>query len=105
MAQSPQVVPENVPTGDADKADGPRRGAVYFDDGDIVLSVKDDEKHTVLYRVDKKFLSRHSPIFAGVFELPASPGVNAEHDGVPVVHLDDNQAALEDLLSFIYNPV
>ena len=82
-----------------------RRGAVYFDDGDIVLSVKDEEQHTVLYRVDTKFLSRHSPVFAGMFELPAPSGLNEEHDGALVVHLDDNQKALEDLLSFIYHPV
>ena len=82
-----------------------RRGAVYFDDGDIVLSVKDEKGHLVFYRVDTKFLSRHSPVFAGMFELPTPEGVNEEHDGVPVVHLEDNQKALEDLLSFIYNPV
>ena len=105
--------PEGDPTSAAQARNGNsddsetrhRRGAVYFDDGDIVLSVKDEEGHPVLYRVDMKFLSRHSPVFAGMFELPTPEGVNEEHDGVPVVHLEDNQKALEDLLSFIYNPV
>ena len=99
---------QSVPSSDTDSPEDQetiRRGAVYFNDGDIVLSVKDEEEHTVLYRVDTKFLSRHSPVFAGMFELPTPEGVNEEHDGVPIVHLEDNQKALEDLLSFIYNPV
>ena len=88
-----------------DDASGTRRGAVYFDDGDIVLSVKDEEQDEVLYRIDTKFLARHSPVFATMFSLPFAPGVNEEHEGVPIVHLDDEQAALEDLIRFIYNPV
>ena len=82
-----------------------RRGAVFFDDGDIILSVQDEENCQVLYRVDTKFLARHSPVFSGMFSLPPAPGVNEELDGVPIVHLTDDQKALEDLLQFIYNPL
>ena len=40
-----------------------------------------------------------------MFSLPPPPGVNEELDGVPIVHLTDDQKALEDLLQFIYNPL
>ena len=81
-----------------------RHPTLYFNDGDIVLSTETADKKTLLFRVDKIFLARHSKLFADMFALPSVPGVHEEYDGVPLVRLiGDESKGLEDLLGFIYN--
>ena len=83
-----------------------RHPALYFTDGDIVISATSKDKSFVeFYRVDKIFLSRHSKVFAGMFSLPTAPGVHDEYEGVPMVRLfGDDPVGLEDLLKFLYDP-
>ena len=77
--------------------------ALYYEDGDVVLSANDKDGNTVLFRVDKLFLKRHSPIFADLFALPAGPEKREEYDGVPIVHLPDCSEDVAVMLKAIYN--
>ena len=86
-----------------------RDDTLYFDDGDVVLSAKqtyarNPDLDREVFRVDKLVLSRHSPVFAGMFKFPAVPGVNEEYDGVPMVQLDEDSNSLRELLTFMYRP-
>ena len=80
---------------------------LYFPDGDVALSLEDtdgDGPFLRMYRVDKIYLTRHSPIFSGLFSLPSVSHVEI-YNGVPIVGLTgDNPVALEEVLRFIYYP-
>ena len=77
--------------------------SLYLNGGDIVLSARDGSDGRVLFRVDKRILSHHSPVFAGMFTLPCPPGVNEEYDGVPLVSLEDDGDGVAEMLGFMYN--
>ena len=82
-----------------------RHEALYFDEGDVVLSVSQTQSISILYRLDTAVLSRHSPVFAGMFSLPSTSGVNEEYEGVPLVRLSgDSPSGIEGLFKFMYNP-
>ena len=75
-------------------------------DGDIILSLPgpDASAGRILHRVDKLFLSRHSPVFAGLFSLPYDSAVNETFEGVPVACLEDDAEAMGRLLRYFYDP-
>ncbi|KAI5119033.1 hypothetical protein M0805_001856 [Coniferiporia weirii] len=97
---------------------------LYFADGNIVLSAvstthnalpraiesdldvsNTETPQTVLFRVQKSLLTENSVIFRDMLELPeAPPGVNEEHDGVPVVQMSDSAKEVEDILKCFYRP-
>ena len=57
-----------------------------------------------LFRVDQRFLTRHSPIFADMFALPSGTEKREEYDGVPIVHLPQDDAEdVTSMLQAIYN--
>ncbi|KAF7791802.1 hypothetical protein EIP86_002826 [Pleurotus ostreatoroseus] len=83
-----------------------RHPSLYLDDGDIVLaapSTSPAKRQTMLFRVDKVYLARNSPIFKDMFSF--SPGQEAQdtYDGVPRVNLTDSAEDLESLLAAMYN--
>ena len=77
---------------------------LYFEDGDVVLSAKDKAGAATLFRVDQRFLTRHSPIFADMFALPSGTEKREEYAGVPIVHLPQDDAEdVTSMLQAIYN--
>ena len=81
-----------------------RHETLYFEDGDVVISAQDATGCRVLFRVDKRSLARQSSVFESLFSLPTHSGLNEEYNGAPMAHLDEKAEALQDLLSFMYNP-
>lgn len=114
----------------------------WFSDGNVFLSIDRTEKKTkcqvdqgrglqalvgkrkrtegsrVLFRVHKSILSKHSPVFEGMFALPevASGPENAGaenlpgsldemYEGAPVVELSDTEEQVEMLLGVFYDPL
>ncbi|KAM5546268.1 hypothetical protein V8D89_000394 [Ganoderma adspersum] len=90
-----------------------RHPDLYFQDGDIVLAVKqtdathgftDDPVKYTVFRVHKFLLKHHSATFANFFaDANAAPA--EVYDGVPLAEMHGDKA--EDfalLLSYLYNP-
>ncbi|KAI1787050.1 hypothetical protein LXA43DRAFT_1031003 [Ganoderma leucocontextum] len=87
-----------------------RHPDLYFEDGDVVLAVKqaptsDDEPlKNILFRVHKFLLKHHSATFFNFFaDANAAPA--EVYDGVPLAEMYGDKA--EDfalLLSYLYNP-
>lgn len=115
----------------------------WFSDGNVVLSIDRIEKQTkcqvdqgyglqlasagkrkrtedsrVLIRVHKSILSKHSPVFEGMFALPEAasglenagadnlPGsLDEMYEGAPVVELSDTEEQVEMLLGVFYDPL
>ena len=83
-----------------------RHETLYLAVGDIALSAVDAHGvPSVVFRVDKAFLARHSSVFATLFGSSSASGERErQYDGVPLISLPDDSDTLEDLLSFMYNP-
>ena len=81
--------------------------SLYFADGDLVIIACTDStvEKSIVFRVHGAILGVFSPVFAGMFSLPA-PRVSGRelYDGVPLVHLSDNDKDMADFLSALYNP-
>lgn len=72
---------------------------LWFEDGNILLRAED-----VLFKVYKGFLCKQSSVFADMLSLP-QPSTAAEDlcDGCPIVRMSDASAALEVLLSAMFD--
>lgn len=84
-----------------------RHPTLYYPDGDIVLSAKlgsATPPTLVLFRVDKLFLSRHSEVFQGMFEVFPSENVQECYGGVPLPCMPDRGEDLAMLIEVIYSP-
>jgi len=89
--------------------------SLYLADGDIVLSALRSGSTTPywIFRVDKVYLSRNSPIFADMLSIPQFTGEDPEsqteipetYDGVPLVRLPDDAEDIAALLTVLYNPM
>ena len=88
---------------EATPAEAERHPTLYFPDGDVVLALQRSNAADLLFRVDKIFLARHSPIFRDMLSFSAENGPNDTYDGVPLVNLVDNGEDLKTLLSGMYN--
>ncbi|EKM54133.1 uncharacterized protein PHACADRAFT_145778 [Phanerochaete carnosa HHB-10118-sp] len=85
-----------------------RHAELYYPDGDIVLSAKLETATPltlVVFRVDKLFLSRHSEVFRGMFEVVSGEKAQESYDGVPVLCMPDRGEDLAMLIEVIYSPV
>ncbi len=81
-----------------------RHSTLYLPDGDVVLAaMRPATVTTVLFRVDKIYLARNSPVFRSMFTLPSYPGINEMYDGVPRVQLADDADDLARLLAALYD--
>jgi hypothetical protein len=69
---------------DESKVSMPEKGMPYFDDGNIILAVKNTH-----FRVYRGFLATLSPVFRDMFALFQPPKGDILVDGCPVVELDD----------------
>ena len=83
-----------------------RHPSIYFPDGDIVLCATTKTSDIVrMFRVDRVYLTRNSPVFRDMLSLASPPGHghNTElYDGVAVVRLPDDADDLANLLSLLY---
>ena len=84
-----------------------QHASLYLLDGDIALSLEsEDEDGPILhiYRVDKVFFARHSPVFNDMLSLGDSDSAcNEQYDGAPKVHLLDDAEDVAGLVGAIYN--
>lgn len=83
-----------------------RHETLFLDDGDIVLAASTTqrpERRTILFRVDKIFLSRYSPIFKDMLSFDPGQGPHDTYDGAPRVNLTDGAEDLGSLLGAMYN--
>ena len=83
-----------------------RHESLYFDDGDIVLTTPIAsrlERKSMVFRVDKVFLARHSRVFKDMFSFTPGQDLRDIYDGVPRVDLADDAESMQGLLSAMYN--
>jgi hypothetical protein len=76
---------------------------VYFEDGNVVLSAKDDNDNLVYFQVHKSILAKQSAIFNDTFSLPCVSVVERYND-LPLLHLHDNAEELKRFLQAMYDP-
>ncbi|TFY61659.1 hypothetical protein EVG20_g6971 [Dentipellis fragilis] len=76
-------------------------GTVYFPDGNIVLMALRDPRTRVVFRMYKGVLASRSPVFEGMFSLPAQ-GTTEQYDGAPAVYMPDDANHLQLLLEVLY---
>ncbi|KAI0697577.1 hypothetical protein BC835DRAFT_1337785 [Cytidiella melzeri] len=80
-----------------------RHPSLYHPDGDMVISATSRTKSYIqLYRVDRRFLARHSLVFKDLLSLGEGSD-NEEYDGAPKVHLHDVAEDVAGLLGALYN--
>ncbi|KAH9065419.1 hypothetical protein EDB87DRAFT_1803410 [Lactarius vividus] len=86
------------------------RGDPWFEDGNIVLLVEDDNHNPLrAFKVHRGVMARHSEVFEAMLDIPQpSPGMSSmiEHiDGCPVVRMYDHPEELSDLIKALYDGV
>ena len=81
-----------------------RHPTLYFPDGDLVISATSRDKAFIqLYRVDKVFLARHSPVFKDMLFLGDGDSHNEQYDGAPKVHFLDDAKDVADPIGAMCN--
>ena len=73
------------------------QGAIWFEDGNVVLVAED----RVAFRVYRGILSMNSEVFSDMFASPQPPG-SAEWEGCPIVHLSDTATDILHLLTALH---
>lgn len=84
-----------------------KHSSLWLSDGNIVLaaSPSSDQQRTILFRIHKSILSRHSQVFSDMFALPAAPADNEDVlEGLPLIRMHDSGEDLEALLKYLYGP-
>jgi hypothetical protein len=77
---------------------------LYFEDGNIILSVKDRESRTTYLRLHRSILVKHSPnVFGNMFAMPPPPTMD-QYDDVPLVEMPDDGDELRGLITLLYDP-
>ncbi|KAJ7838674.1 hypothetical protein B0H13DRAFT_1650574 [Mycena leptocephala] len=77
---------------------------LYFEDGNIILSVKDRESRTTYLRLHRSILVKHSPnVFGNMFAMPPPPTMD-QYDGLPLVEMPDDGDELRGLITLLYDP-
>ncbi|KAJ7747301.1 hypothetical protein B0H16DRAFT_1555451 [Mycena metata] len=76
---------------------------LYFDDGNIVLSVKDGKQQTIYFRLYKGILAKNSPVFSDMLAMPSPPAMD-QYDEAPLVEMPDDADDLRALLFLLFTP-
>ncbi|GJE95291.1 hypothetical protein PsYK624_114740 [Phanerochaete sordida] len=78
---------------------------LYLADGDLAIcSAAADDGTTTVFRVHKAVMAHNSPVFRGMFGLPAAPAAQDCYDGASLVRVTDTAEELRALLDALYNP-
>lgn len=82
-----------------------RHPALYFEDGDILLSAYATPTSRQLYRVHRTFLSHYSEVFRGMFAVVSATDVEESYDGLPLLNMPDEDTAdaVASLLDVMYD--
>lgn len=85
------------------------RGSPWFEDGNIILLVEDDNHDPLkAFKVHRGVLARQSEVFETMFDIPRpTPGMDPieQVDGCPVVRMYDLPNELSDLITALYDGV
>ncbi|KAJ7680586.1 hypothetical protein DFH06DRAFT_972670 [Mycena polygramma] len=77
---------------------------LYFGDGNIVLSARNNQNLTVYMRLYRGILVENSPdAFGNMFAMPPPPTVQ-QYDGVPLVEMPDDADDLRGLMTLLFFP-
>ena len=82
-----------------------QRGEPWFDDGNIILLTEDaGADTTIVFKVHRGVLARHSEVFQSMFELPSPAATDIEiADGCQVVRMYDRPTELSALIRALYD--
>jgi hypothetical protein len=72
---------------------------LWYEDGTVVLRAGN-----LLYRVYSGMLSRESAFFKSMFSLPQAGDGGERYEGLPFVHLHDNEYEVTEFLKAIHYP-
>ena len=77
----------------------------YLPDGDLAIysAPSAQDGSVTVFRVHKPVMAYNSPIFRGMFELPAHPTSQEMYEGVPVVRVTDSADGIHALLAALYD--
>lgn len=80
--------------------------SLYFPDGDIVLSAPTASGVSLVFRVDRVYLTRNSPVLRDMLSPASSSHLPTElFDGVQLLRLADDAHQLANLLELLYSSV
>jgi hypothetical protein len=83
------------------------RGNPWFEDGNIILLVEDDDHNPLkAFKVHRGLLARQSEVFDAMFDIPqpTSSMDSIEHvDGSPVIRMYDLPNELSNLIKALYD--
>jgi len=82
------------------------RGDPWFEDGNIILSVEDDDGHVLeAFKVHRSVLARHSEVFETMFDIPQPTTTldPMEQINCPVVRMHDRPNELSYLIKALYD--
>jgi hypothetical protein len=74
-----------------------RHREFYFPDGSVIIIID-----ATAFKVHQSVLSRHSDVFAGMWDVPQPKGIS-DIDGCPTVELQDHVSDFADTLKAIYD--
>ncbi|KAJ6500152.1 hypothetical protein C8R47DRAFT_970789 [Mycena vitilis] len=81
-----------------------RDSHLYFNDGNIVLSARNNQNDTVYMRLYRGILVENSPdAFGNMFAMPP-PLTVQQYDGVPLVEMPDDADDLRGLMTLLFFP-
>lgn len=83
-------------TEDNEEASVTRSNEVWLSDGSVILQAR-----RVQFKVHRSNLSKHSPVFAGLFEVP-QPDSEPTVEGCAIVELYDSPEDVEHMLLALY---
>jgi hypothetical protein len=85
------------------------RGNPWFEDGNIILLVEDDDHNPLkAFKVHRGVLARQSEVFGAMFDIPQPTSAmdSIEHvDGSPVIRMYDLPNELSNLIKGLYDGV
>lgn len=96
LAPSPPQ-PQLMPSVAKERRDYHKHPDFYFTDGSVILIVE-----RITFRLHQTVLSRHSDVFAGMWDVPQPSRVD-NIDGCPTVELSDRACDFADTLKAIYD--
>ena len=93
------------------KVHNERHPALYYADGNVILSGRTQNGEREYFRVHQSILSRHSPVLADMFSIPPLLATGSRtqlaesYDGAVHVQMPDTAEELTSFLTMFYDPL